>query len=128
MLITKPSHLSVAETIDEIKTKLNAKGINIFSEIDHAQAARESNLELRDEVLLIFGNPNVGTYLMQEKPSIGIDLPLKILVWQDLNGKTQITYIDPIKLGERHGIQENLQILQNMSLLMANLATVTDIR
>ncbi len=121
MLITNPSHLSVAQTIQQIKAKLQSKNIDIFAEIDHAQAARKHHLELRDEVVLIFGNPTVGTYLMQENPTIGIDLPLKILVWQDLNNKTQITYLDPIKIGERHSIQKHIDILQNMAALLAQI-------
>ncbi len=126
MLITKSSKASVANTVQEIKSNLQVKGINIFAEIDHAKAARESNLELRDEVLVIFGNPKVGTYLMQEKPSIGIDLPMKLLIWQDLDGKTQMSYFDPIKMGEHHGIQQHIPILQNMSALLDNITTLKD--
>lgn len=122
MLITTSCENSVHVTVDKLSQVLQQKGIEIFARIDHAEAARENNLILNDEVLLIFGDPKVGTFLMQEKPTIGIDLPLKLLVWQDENKTTQLSYLDPVAIGERHGIQQHQEILLKMRESLANLA------
>lgn len=108
---TKTCKESVSNVVKLLKTKLIEKQIKVFDVIDHAKEARDSNLELRDEVLIIFGNPKVGTFLMQEKQSIGLDLPLKILVWEDENHTTNISYQDPIELGKVHGIEKHQDIL-----------------
>ncbi len=122
MLITSPSVHSVAETIKNLTNLLQLNQIEIFATIDHAQAARDAGLNLQDEVLLIFGNPKVGTILMQEKPTIGIDLPLKILVWQDKNKVTQVTFSDPTQLEKCHNIQQHRDILVKLKDLLNNLA------
>jgi uncharacterized protein (DUF302 family) len=92
----------------------------VFSIIDHSGAAQKINMDLRDEKLIIFGDPKVGTFLMQENPSIGIELPLRILIWQNVDGLVQVAYIDPISLGESYDIK-NIEILNKMSLGLANL-------
>ena len=121
MLITSPSPYSVGETVNKLMLLLKEKGIVIFENINHSKAARDVGLTLRDEVLLIFGDPKVGTYLMQEKSTIGIDLPLKILVWQDENQNTQISYLDPLEIGKIHGIKKNQNILIKMKDLFNKL-------
>jgi len=121
MLITSPSPYSVEETTNKLLAKLKDKCINIFENINHSKVAHDVGLTLRDEVLLIFGDPKVGTYLMQEKASIGIDLPLKILVWQDENQNTQIGYLDPVEIGKIHGIQIHQNILTKMRDLLNTL-------
>lgn len=120
--ISVTSAYSVSETVNKISELLRQKGIKIIASIDHAKAARDNGLVLADEVLLIFGDPKVGTFLMQEQPTIGIDLPLKFLVWQDADHITHITYEDPIKLGKLHGIQQHQNILQKMHELLASVA------
>lgn len=120
-IVTTTSAYSVAETVDRLSDLLNKKGIRIFATINHAQGARESGLELRDEILLIFGDAKVGTFLMQEQQTIGIDLPLKILVWQDVNKVIQVTYENPVELGKMHGIKQQQDILQKMQQLLVNL-------
>jgi uncharacterized protein (DUF302 family) len=79
--------------------------MTIFSRIDHAGAAAEVGLELRATVVLIFGSARAGTPLMQAKQTLGIDLPLKMLTWQDAEGKTWLAYNDPAWLAKRHGIE-----------------------
>lgn len=120
-IISLNSAHSVSETVAKLSSLLQQKGIKIFATINHAQAARENGLTLRDEVLLIFGDPKTGTLLMQEQPTIGIDLPLKLLVWEDANHTTQVTYENPIELGKLHGIHQHQNILQKMHELLANL-------
>jgi uncharacterized protein (DUF302 family) len=122
MLQTKPSKLttvtssySPSETVEKIKQTLKAKGITLFTLVDHSGEAHKVSLELNFEQLLIFGDPKTGTLLMQENPAIGIELPLKILVWQDADGKTQVSYIDPNSLKEDYGIKKNAEILTKLS-------------
>ncbi|QLH43844.1 MAG: DUF302 domain-containing protein [Coxiellaceae bacterium] len=112
MLITKTSPLSVALTVKTISATLQQAGITVFATIDHAKNARDVGLELRDAVLLIFGNPKVGTLLMQEQPIMGIDLPMRMLIWQDENQETKITYLDPVKLAEQYNLKQNQELLQ----------------
>lgn len=122
MLITKTSPLSVALTVKTISATLQQAGITVFATIDHAKNARDVGLELRDAVLLIFGNPKVGTLLMQEQPIMGIDLPMRMLIWQDENQETKITYLDPVKLAEQYNLKQNQELLQKIQGMMALLA------
>src|SRR5512132_2657763 len=84
----------VASTVDRVQTALRTRGGTLFAAVDHAAGAREAGLQLADEVLLIFGNPTIGTGLMQADPRVGLDLPLRLLVW-DEQGTTQIAFSDP---------------------------------
>ena len=103
-LITVPSAHSAAETLDRLEAVLKAKGVTIFARVDHAAAAATAQMLLRPTQVLIFGNPKGGTPLMQAAQTIGIDLPLKVLAWQDANGKNWLSYNDPAWLAKRHGI------------------------
>src|SRR5215471_9540188 len=89
-LTTIPSPLGPKETMDRLETEIRAQGMNIFARIDHAAGAREAGLELRPTEVIIFGNARGGTPLMQLDQIVGIDLPLKALVWQDETNKTWI--------------------------------------
>jgi len=91
------------ETMDRLEAKVKAKGMTVFARIDHAAGAIEVGLSLRPTELLIFGNARAGTPLMQSTQMIGIDLPLKVLVWQDEGGNTWLSYNDPSWLAKRHG-------------------------
>jgi len=91
-----------AETVDRVVAAVAARGMAVMARIDHAAAAAKVGLELRPTVVLMFGNPAVGTPLMQAKQTIGIDLPLKILVWQDAEGKTWLGYNEPHWIVTRH--------------------------
>jgi uncharacterized protein (DUF302 family) len=103
-LSTIPSTHGFAETVQKIESLLSAKNIHLFAKIDHAAGAREVGLSLRPTVVLLFGNPQAGTPLMQSRQTIGIDLPLKILVWEDESGKAWLSYNHPAYLAQRHGI------------------------
>jgi len=90
--------------MDRLETAVKAKGMTVFSRIDHAAGAAEVGLPLRPTELLIFGNAKGGTPLMQSAQTTGIDLPLKALVWQDAAGRTWLSYNDPSWLAKRHGL------------------------
>ncbi len=89
--------------MDRLAAAVTKRGMTIFARIDHAAAAIEVGMALRPTEVLIFGSPKAGTPLMQAAQTIGIDLPLKALVWRDGEGKTWLGYIDPRWLAARHG-------------------------
>ena len=101
-LIVKSSPHSVEETESRFKKILEAKGLNLFATVDHAQNASGADLELRPTRVVIFGNPKIGTPLMQCQQTIAIDLPQKVLIWEDEQGNVQLAYNDPQYLGGRH--------------------------
>lgn len=103
-LVTRDSPYPVPETVAKIEQALSAKGIKVFARIDHAGEAKAAGLELRPTQLLIFGNPKAGTPLMQAAPTIAIDLPLKVLVWQDDQGRVQVAWNGADYLTGRHGL------------------------
>jgi uncharacterized protein (DUF302 family) len=94
-LIVVPSSYGPKETMDRLVTEVTAKGLTIFARIDHAAGAAQAGLPLRPTELLIFDNAKAGTPLMQSNQEVGIDLPLKMLVWEDAAGKTWLSYNDP---------------------------------
>jgi uncharacterized protein (DUF302 family) len=102
------SNHSVDETIERLKGILQAKGVTLFALIDHSGEAEKIGMKMRPTKLLIFGNPKGGTPLMLAVPSSAIDLPLKILVWQDVTQKVWISYNSVAYLKERHGLPEEL--------------------
>jgi uncharacterized protein (DUF302 family) len=91
------------DTMNRLAAEVKAKGMTVFARIDHAAAAAEVGLPLRPTELLVFGTAKAGTPLMQSIQTIGIDLPLKALVWQDASGTTWLSYNDPGRLAKRHG-------------------------
>ena len=103
-LVTTESNHTVKDTIDRVAASLAAKGVAVFARIDHAAGAASVGMPLRPTELLIFGNPRAGTPLMQSRQSIGIDLPLKLLGWQDESGKAWLSYNDVTWLTRRHGL------------------------
>ena len=105
-LTTVPSQHDVKVTIDRIEAAAKAKGMTIFARINHAAGARSVGLTLRPTELLIFGYAKGGTPLMQMQQTIGIDLPLKALAWEDAAGKTWLSYNEPAWLAARHGLAE----------------------
>ncbi len=102
-LITVPSAHGVKDTIDRLEADVRSKGMTVFARIDHAAGAKDVGLALRPTELLIFGNAKGGTPLMQAHQTIGIDLPLKALAWEDEAGKVWLSYNDPAWLAARHG-------------------------
>ena len=107
-LINLPSKHSVEETLRKLESLLQEKNIMVFARVDHSGEAAKLGMEMRPTKLLIFGNPRGGTPLMQATPTIGIDLPLKALVWQDAYGKVWLTYNDPAYLQKRHNVPAEL--------------------
>ena len=107
-LVDMPSRHSVDETVGKLEKILEAKGISLFTVIDHSGEAAKAGMKMRPTRLLIFGNPRAGTPVMLAAPSSAIDLPLKILVWEDAHGKVWVTYNSPTYLQERHGIPPEL--------------------
>ena len=103
-LTTIKSNYSPQETMDRLKAAVKSKGLTVFAHVDHAMGAAQVGLPLRPTDLLIFGNAKGGTPLMQANQEIGIDLPLKILVWQDQAGATWLSYNDTSWLARRHGL------------------------
>jgi uncharacterized protein (DUF302 family) len=107
-VVTKPRKYSIPETIDRIERAVTAKGMKIFTRIDHGGEAKKVGLEMRPTELLIFGNPKGGTALMVARPTAPIDLPMKALAWEDKDGKVWLTYNSPELLKDRHGVPEEL--------------------
>jgi uncharacterized protein (DUF302 family) len=106
-LTTIRSSFGPKETIDRLESEVKSKGLTVFAHIDHAAGAAQVGLPLRPTDLLIFGNAKGGTPLMQANQEIGIDLPLKILVWQDQMGTTWLSYNDSSWLARRHGLGDD---------------------
>jgi uncharacterized protein (DUF302 family) len=109
-LVTIQSRHSVTATIDRLEAALKAGGVTVFARIDHAAGATQVGMELRPTEVLIFGNPRAGTPLMQAAQTSGIDLPLKVLAWQDPGGSAWLTYNDPAWLAARHGIDAGASV------------------
>jgi uncharacterized protein (DUF302 family) len=114
-LIDIPSSHSVDETVTKLEGILQAKGITLFALVDHSGEAVKAGMKMRPTKLLIFGNPRAGTPVMLAAPSSAIDLPLKILVWEDDQGKVWITYNSPSYLQERHNLRSEL--LPNIAVI-----------
>ncbi len=122
-LVTVPSKYSVKDTVDRLEVDLKAKGVTVFARIDHAAGAASVAMPLRPTELLIFGSPKGGTPLMQSNQTIGIDLPLKILGWQDAGGKVWLAYNDPGWLARRHRLDPGTNAGVNaLATVLANLA------
>lgn len=117
-----PSRHGPKETADRLTAAVTSRGMAILTRIDHAAAAAKVGMELRPTEVLIFGNPKAGTPLMQAAQTIGIDLPLKALVWQDAAGKTWLAYNDPSWLAARHGADRGVE--QSLAAMAAALAAV----
>jgi uncharacterized protein (DUF302 family) len=113
-----PSRHSVAATANRLDSLLKERGIVVFARIDFSGDATRAGLAMRPEQLLIFGNPKAGTPLMVAEPTVGLDLPLKALIWEDIDGKTWIAYNDPQYVVRRHHLPPALG---------ANLAAVAPI-
>src|SRR6267154_128475 len=122
-LIDIPSNHSVDETVEKLKGILQAKGVTLFALVDHSGEAAKVGMKMRPTKLLIFGNPKGGTPVMLAAPSIAIDLPLKILIWEDEEEKVWVSYNTPEYLAERHGLPSNLaQNIGFVETLASNIA------
>lgn len=121
-LITLRSSFGPEETMNRFEAEVRARGMTIFAHVDHAAGAVAVGLSLRPTDLLIFGNARGGTPLMQSAQTIGIDLPLKALVWQDESGNTLVSCYDPAYLAQRHGLGE--QAMQTVGAMSAVLKAI----
>jgi uncharacterized protein (DUF302 family) len=123
-LIAVESPLSPQETMDRLEMLLKQKRMTIFARIDHAAAAKAVDETLRPTEVLIFGNPRVGTKFMECGQTVGIDLPLKMLVWMDASGQVWLGYQDPASLAARHGIGQ-CPVVKRISKALAGFAEET---
>ena len=114
-IIDKLSNHSVDQTVEKLKNILQSKGVTLFALVDHSGEAEKAGMKMPPTKLLIFGSPKAGTPLMLATPSIAIDLPLKILVWQDAQGQVWVSYNSPDYLKDRHGLPDDL--LQNIAVV-----------
>jgi uncharacterized protein (DUF302 family) len=114
-IFTLTTSHSVDQTVEKLEAILKAKGVKLFAVIDHSGDAERAGLHMPPTKLLIFGNPKAGTPLMLAAPTVAIDLPLKILVWEDSGGQVQISYNSPEYLQNRHGLPEDL--VQNIGVV-----------
>ncbi|TNG00580.1 MAG: DUF302 domain-containing protein [Gammaproteobacteria bacterium] len=120
-MIKNISPHSVAETMDKLEAAIKEKGIPIVARVNHAAAAHKADLQLRPTEILIFGNPLLGTPLMQSSQSISLDLPLRIAVWEDESGTTKIAYHDPGIVTASHGITDKNEIVAKMTTVLEGL-------
>jgi uncharacterized protein (DUF302 family) len=116
-IVTLPSHHSVEQTVEKLQETLRAKGVKLFALVDHSGEAESAGMRMPPTKLLIFGNPKAGTPLMIASPTIALDLPLKILVWQDADGKVWTSYNSPAYLQARHDVPPKL--VQNIAVTEA---------
>ena len=116
-IITKAANCTVEEAVNKIKSLLVTRGIKLFTVIDHSSEAETIGMKMPDTKLLIFGNPKGGTPLMLASPSAAIDLPLKLLVAEDANGRCSISYNSPQYLQQRHRLPKDL--IQNIAIIEA---------
>jgi len=114
-IITKTANCTVEEAVNKIKSLLVIRGITLFAVIDHSGEAETAGLKMPDTKLVIFGNPKGGTPLMLASPSVAIDLPLKLLVAEDANGRCSISYNRPQYLQQRHRLSDDL--IQNIAII-----------
>jgi uncharacterized protein (DUF302 family) len=103
-VLSVASHFDPKLTLDRLEADVKAKGLTVFARIDHAAGAAAVGMALRPTAVLVFGNARGGTPLMQANQLLGIELPLKVLVWQDAAGKTWLSYVDPVRLAQRYAL------------------------
>jgi uncharacterized protein (DUF302 family) len=123
-IIDTPGSHSVDETVEKLKGILQAKGVTIFAIVDHSGEAEKVGLKMRPTKLLIFGSPKAGTPVMLAAPSVAIDLPLKISISEDAQGKVWVSYNSPAYLQKRHGLPHEL--VQNITLVETLAAVVAE--
>jgi uncharacterized protein (DUF302 family) len=124
-LTTLQSRHGPKDTMNRLEAEVKAKGMTVFARIDHAAGAAAVGLPLRSTELLIFGNAKGGTPLMQSNQTIGIDLPLKALVWEDASGVTWLSYNDPSWLAKRHGLGHEVEAAVSAMAAALNAITKT---
>ena len=121
-LTSVESSFGPKETMDRVEAQIQARGLNVFARIDHAAGAADVGLPLAPTDLITFGNARGGTPLMQSVQTVGIDLPLKILVWQDLANNMWLSYNEPSWIARRHGVAGAGSTIDKMADLLAAIA------
>jgi uncharacterized protein (DUF302 family) len=121
-LKTTQSNFGPQDTMDRLEREIQAHSMRVFRRINHAAMAAEVGLELLPTELILFGNPRVGTSLMQASQTIGIDLPLKALIWQDATGNTWLSYNDPAWLAKRHEVSSAEHTIGAMTRALTEIA------
>ena len=122
-LISIKSSYDVKVTADRLEKTLKVKGMTVFTRINHTEGAQKVGKKLRPTVLIIFGNPKVGTPLMQCGQSVAIDLPQKALIWKDEAGQVWLSYNDPKYLAKRHGIKDCVEVIKKIENALSNFAS-----
>lgn len=122
-LVNVKSNHGVKETADRLESALKSKGMTIFDRINHAAGAEKVGKELRPTELVIFGNPKVGTPLMQCGQTMAIDLPQKALIWEDETGQVWFTYNEPEYFAKRHGTKGCLEVIKKIQNVLANFSS-----
>ncbi len=117
-IVLVPSAHDVKATTDRLQKALTEKGVTIFARIDHAAAAKTIGQPLRPMEVLIFGNPKLGIPLIQKNAQLGLDLPIRVLVYQGENGKTYLAYTDPAFLAKRFGVTEPASVIEQMTSML----------
>ncbi len=120
-LVTKPSPHSVSVTVDRLVAAVEGAGATVFARVDHAAGATAVGTQLRPTQMLMFGNPKLGTPALQAAQTSGLDLPLRVVVYQDASGQVQVAYHAPAKLSNDHGIPADAEVLQKMTGALDNL-------
>jgi uncharacterized protein (DUF302 family) len=120
-MIVKPSAGGYEPTMKALLEAISARGLTVFARVDHAAGAREAGLELDGEEVVLFGNARAGTPLMQSDPRIGIELPLRMLVWRR-GDEVLLGYLDPRELSTSYDVAENASTLEQMAKLLEGLA------
>ncbi len=118
--IVKQSRYSVGETIDRLESIIKQKGIIVYSRIYHSMGAKKAGISMRPTQLIIFGNPKAGSPLINENPLTALDLPLKVMAWQDEKNQTWLAYMNAEELTKRHNIQ-NTALIAKMNKLLQSL-------
>lgn len=114
-IITKKSTNSVGATLDCLEKTLKAKGLTVFARVNHTAGAKKVGLSMRPTELLVFGNPKMGTPLMNSNQTMGLDLPMKALAWEDAKGQVWVSYNDPAYLANRHTVTDHPAIIKKMT-------------
>ena len=121
-LVIINSHHGVEKTMNALEEIVLSKGFQVFARINHAQAAKQVDIHLRPVQLLIFGKPKAGSLLMQEQPSVAIDLPMKYLVWKNSRGQVKIGWNDPAWVASRHHIHNRNKLVARISAVLRRMA------
>lgn len=120
-MIKQTSQNDVAGTLDRLENILKEKGITVLARVDHAAAAKKVDMELRPTQVLLFGSPKLGTPLMQTQQTAGLDLPMKVLAWEDETGQTWIGYHPPQLIAEMHDITDRDDVINKLAGALENM-------